>query len=108
MADTKTKMDCAGMPRRDERRGRIRKRSASPGDERRTHKLTVRMTHRVSAELASMQGLCYAYGRRETIAALFETVALPAIKAHIAPYAERARAARELARAEAGSECPAA
>jgi len=81
------------------RSGRIRKRSASPGDEVRTHRLSVRMTRRISAEVASIQGLCLAHGRRETLAALFETVALPAIRAHVKPYAEAAKAARDGRRA---------
>ena len=76
------------------RSGRIRKRSASPGDELRTHRLSVRMTRRISAEVASIQGLCQAHGRKETLAALFETVALPAIREHVRPYADRARAER--------------
>ena len=76
------------------RSGRIRKRSVSPGDELRTHRLSVRMTRRISAEVASIQGLCLAHGRKETLAALFETVALPAIRAHVRPYADRARAER--------------
>ena len=78
--------------------GRIRKRSVSPGDEVRTYRLSVRMTRSISAEVASIQGLCYAHGRKETLARLFETVALPAIRAHVRPYADRARAARLAAR----------
>ena len=76
------------------RSGRVKTRSASPGDELRTHRLSVRVTRRISAEVASIQGLCLAHGRQETLAALFETVALPAIRAHVRPYAERAKAER--------------
>ena len=78
----------------DARRFRIRKRSATPGDERRTHLLHVRLTQRHSAEVASIQGLCYAHGHRETIARLFEKVALPALREYVRPYADKAKAAR--------------
>lgn len=80
------------------RRGPVRRRNLCPGDELRTHRVCVRMTRRISAELASIQGLCWAHGRRETVAELFEAVALPAIRAHIRPYAESAKAARLAAR----------
>lgn len=88
MMETETKQS------RTRHSGRIRKRSVCPGDDLRTHRVTVRMTRSASAELASIQGLCWRFGKRETVAALFETVALPAIRAHVRPYADRAKAER--------------
>ena len=78
------------------RSGRIRKRGVCPGDETRTHRVSVRMTRSASAELASIQGLCWRFGKRETVASLFETVALPAMRAHVKPYAAAAKEARRV------------
>lgn len=72
----------------------IRKRNRHEGDALRTHKLQVRMTDRVSAETASIQGLCCAFGKRETIAELWERVALPALREYVKGYADKAREAR--------------
>ena len=72
-------------------RRRIRKRRAQAGSSARTHCVRVRMTAKTSAQLASLQGLCYRYGKRETLAALFESVCLPALREHVREYADRAR-----------------
>lgn len=56
--------------------------------------MEVRMTDRVSAETASIQGLCYAFGQRESIAELWEKVALPALREYVRGYADRAREVR--------------
>ena len=79
-------------------RRRIRKRRAQAGSSARTHCVRVRMTAKTSNLLASLQGLCWRFGKRETLADLFEHVALPAIQAHVRPYADQAREARERAR----------
>ena len=52
------------------------------------------MTRETSNRLASIQGLVRAFGNGESIADLFERVAMPAFRAYVAGYAERARAAR--------------
>ena len=79
-------------------RRRIRKRRAQAGSSARSHVVRSRMTAKASGQLASLQGLCWRYGKRETLADLFERVALPAIQAHVRPYVEQAREARERAR----------
>ena len=79
-------------------RRRVRTRQAQAGSSARTHCARVRMTAKTSAQLASIQGLCWRFGKRETLADLFEHVALPAIQAHVRPYADQAREARERAR----------
>ena len=79
-------------------RRRVRTRQAQAGSAARTHCVRVRMTAKTSNLLASLQGLCWRFGKRETLADLFEHVALPAIQAHVRPYADQAREARERAR----------
>lgn len=54
-----------------------------------------RMTKPVSKRLASIQGLCYAYGNKESLADLFEYVALPAFEKYVAKYAKKAKAERK-------------
>lgn len=76
----------------------IRRRRESGGDKLRTRRLSVRMTERLSSEVASIQGLVRSFGRRETIAELFEAVAMPAIRAHVRGYAQAARLARKARR----------
>ena len=72
----------------------IRKRN--PTDEhRRGYIARFRMTQRLSGELASIQGLCWRYGKRETLADLFENVCMPALREHVRPYADRAREDRK-------------
>ena len=72
-------------------RRRIRKRRAQAGSSARTHCARVRMTAKTSAQLASIQGLCWRFGKRETLADLFESVYLPALREHVREYADRAR-----------------
>ena len=84
-------------------RRRRRKRRAQAGSSARTHCARVRMTAKTSNLLASLQGLCWRYGRHETLADLFERVALPAIQAHVRPYVEQAREARERAKTRKGA-----
>lgn len=74
---------------------RIRKRRAQDGSSARTHCVRIRMTATTSNQLASLQGLCWRYGKRETLAALFENVLMPALREHVKPYADRARGERE-------------
>ena len=45
--------------------------------------------------MASIQGLIWRYGKRETMAELFESVCLPALAEYVKPYAEQAKLDRE-------------
>ena len=72
-------------------RRRIRKRQAQAGSSARSHCVRIRMTAKASNQLASLQGLCWRFGRRETLASLFEDVCLPALREHVREYADRAR-----------------
>ena len=77
----------------------IRKRNVSDGL-RRGYVARFRMTQRLSAELASMQGLCRRYGKRESLADLWESVCMPALRDHVRPYADRARDERKAGKRE--------
>lgn len=59
------------------------------------------MTPKLSSRLASVQGLCHAFGKRETLAELWERVAFPAIERHVRKYADAAQKARSAPRNEA-------
>ena len=72
----------------------IRKRNVTD-EARRGYVARFRMTQRISGELASIQGLCWRYGKRETLAELWEAVCMPALADYVRPYADRAKAARE-------------
>lgn len=75
---------------------RKRKEDKSVGIGRaRKYHAKVRMTEKVSKRLASIQGLCFAYGNKETLADLFEFVALPAFEKFVAKYAKKAKAERK-------------
>ena len=83
-----------GDTKQADRRRVIRKRN--PTDERRRGYIArFRMTQRLSGELASIQGLCWRYGKRETLADLWENVLMPALREHVRPYADRAREDRK-------------
>lgn len=83
-------------------RSAIRKRNEGAGEVlRRNFSMHIRMKREVSKELASMQGLCLAHGKRETLADLFEEVAMPALRRHVRRYAERAQKARQSRKAVA-------
>ena len=73
---------------------KIRRRTDNAGSGAHHRKITVRVTTDVSNEVASIQGLMYAFGRRETLAEVFERVLLPAWREYVKPYAERAKMAR--------------
>ena len=72
----------------------IRKRNVTD-EARRGYVARFRMTQRISGELASIQGLCWRYGKRETLADLWEAVCMPALRDHVRPYADRARDERK-------------
>ena len=57
--------------------------------------MRVRMTREVSSKVASIQGLIWRYGKRETMAELFESVCLPALEEYVKTYAEQAKLDRE-------------
>lgn len=73
----------------------IRRRTKNEGSVSRPRKVTVRVTERVSNKVASIQGLCRAWGKRETLADLWEAVCMPALADYVRPYADRAKADRE-------------
>jgi hypothetical protein len=73
----------------------VRRRTRNQGSEAHPRKLTIRMTEQLSNRVASIQGLIYKYGKRETMADIFETVLFPVLRSYVAPYVERAKADRE-------------
>ena len=62
---------------------RVRPRTDNAGDLKRIRKITVRVTARLSNEVASIQGLMFAYGRRETICDVFERVLMPRLREYV-------------------------
>ena len=84
----------------------VRRRTHNAGSEKRTRKVTIRCTERISNELASMQGLMYAFGRREKLADIWEAFLMPFLRTYVKPYAAKAEAKRNLTNppiAEGGS-----
>lgn len=80
-------------------RSPIRKRHDNEGSERRIRKVTIRLTERLSNELASIQGLIYAFGKQEPMADIFEQRLMPVLRHYVRPYAIEAKKAREAERA---------
>ena len=78
----------------NERRRVVRRRNLNTGSETRPYGVRIRVTRDVSARLASIQGLCWRYGKRETLADLFETACMPALADYVAKYADAAKADR--------------
>lgn len=78
-----------------EKRRVIRRRKPTDGSLARAVIARFRMTQRISSELASIQGLCWRYGKREKMADLWETVCMPALRDYVRPYADRAREDRK-------------
>lgn len=72
----------------------VRKRRDSQGSALRPRKIEIRATKCVSNRFASIQGLIFRYGNKETIADLFENICIPALEEYVKPYAERAKADR--------------
>lgn len=72
----------------------VRKRNNTKGSMRRPRKIEIRATERASNAFALIQGLIVAFGEGDTIAELFETVMLPALREYVKPYAEKAKAER--------------
>ena len=72
----------------------VRKRRDSQGSNLRPRKIEIRATERVSNKFASIQGLIFRYGKKETIADLFENICIPALEEYVKPYAEKAKADR--------------
>lgn len=73
----------------------VRRRSHNFGSVTRPRKIEIRMTRELSGKVASIQGLMFKYGGRETMADVFEKVLFPALQSYVAPYAKRAKADRE-------------
>lgn len=69
----------------------IRRRNATNESHKRACVARVRMTQQISANLASLQGLCWRYGKGETLADLWEAVCMPALIDFVRPYADKAR-----------------
>ena len=86
-----------------EERSCVRRRSHNFGSVTRPRKIEIRMTRDLSAKVASIQGLIYKYGKRETMADIFENVLFPVLSAYVAHLVELAKADR-LARKEGVSE----
>ena len=76
----------------------IRRRTKNEGSVTRPRKITMRVTVGVSNKTASIQGLCRRWGKRETLAELWEVVCMPALAEYVRPYADKAKAAREAAK----------
>ena len=72
----------------------IRKRHVNEGSTPRPYAARIRLSRSTSASLASIQGLIHAYGHGETLAELFEQVAMPAIRQYVHPYVNMAAADR--------------
>lgn len=73
----------------------VRRRSHNFGSVTRPRKMEIRLTRELSGKVASIQGLIYKYGNRETMADIFENVLFPVLNAYVAPLVERAMADRE-------------
>lgn len=73
----------------------VRKRHDHRGSVMRPRKMEIRMSEATSNRLASIQGLIFRFGHKETMADLFERVMLPALETYVKPYAERAKEQRE-------------
>ena len=90
----KTERDHQMKPKKTEKPRRVRRRTRNQGSNPHPRKVTIRITERLSNELASIQGLMFAFGRRETLCDVWERVLMPRLRAYVCPYAERARKAR--------------
>lgn len=75
----------------------VRSRTLNGGSITRPRKLQIRATVAVSNEVASIQGLIFKYGHKETLADIFENILLPKLKEYVRPYIDMARADRESA-----------
>ena len=73
----------------------VRKRHDHQGSVLRPRKLEIRMSEATSNRLASIQGLIFRFGHKETMADLFVKVMLPALEIYVESYAEKASAQRE-------------
>ena len=73
----------------------VRRRHDNGGSMLRPRKLEIRMSEESSNRLASIQGLIFRFGRKETMADLFESVLLQALEDYVKPYVEKAMAERE-------------
>jgi len=73
----------------------VRRRSHNFGSVTRPRKMEIRLTRELSSKVSSIQGLIYKYGKRETMADIFETVLFPVLRSYVAPYVEQAKADRE-------------
>jgi hypothetical protein len=85
------------MNEENEKRRFVRRRTLNEGSVTRPRKLQIRATVAVSNEVASIQGLIFKYGHKETLADIFESVLLPRLKEYVRPYVDMARADREAA-----------
>ena len=72
----------------------VRRRTYNSGSVTRPRKLEIRLTRELSGKVASIQGLIYKYGNRETMADIFENVLFPVLSAYVAPLVERAKVDR--------------
>ena len=73
----------------------VRRRSHNFGSATRPRKMEIRLTRELSSKVSLIQGLIFKYGKRETMADIFEKVLFPVLSAYVAPYVERAKSDRE-------------
>ena len=81
----------------------VRRRGHNYGSVNRPCITRFRMTQEVSSKLASIQGLVFRYGMKETLAELFEKVCMPALQEYVKPYAKKAR--EDMATRESAAKC---
>ena len=74
---------------------RVRRRTRNQGSLCHPRKVTIRLTERLSNELASIQGLIWRWGHRETMSRIFEKELMPRLREYVRPYAEKARRGAE-------------
>lgn len=88
-------MKTGNQDSKPKRKRYVRRRGHNYGSVNRPCITRFRMTQEVSSRLASIQGLVFRYGHKETLAELFESVCLPALAEYVKPYSEQAKLDRE-------------
>lgn len=84
------------MENNESKRRCVRRRTLNEGSVTRPRKLQIRATVEVSNEVASIQGLIFKYGHKETLADIFENILLPRLREYVRPYAAMAKTEREI------------
>lgn len=89
-------METENKDSKPKRKRYVRRRGHNYGSVNRPCITRFRMTQEVSSQLASIQGLVFRYGQKETLAELFEKVCMPALHEYVQPYAKKAREDRTI------------